>query len=300
MVTSTRESDWSEHVPLTRRSAVSRASLLRRLARHRTAMAGLVILAVMLAGGLVGPHLIARSPVEVDFNRVLQPPSRQHVFGTDNLGRDLFTRILYGTRVSFFIGVLAVVLSMALGVPVGLFSGYYGGRPDQFIQRMTDILLAFPGILLALTLISVLGIGIENVIVSVGVGAVPVYVRLVRGTVLTIRELDYVEAARAIGMSDRRIILRHVLPNALPPIIVQSTLQVGTAILLAAGLGFLGLGVQPPTPEWGTMIGEGQTYIFSSWYLEAFPGLATFLAVMAFNLLGDGLRDALDPRLTIL
>jgi ABC-type dipeptide/oligopeptide/nickel transport system permease subunit len=206
-------------------------------------------------------------------------------------------RVVYGGRVSLLIGVLAVTLSLATGVPVGLLSGYYGGTFDLVVQRLVDLLLAFPGFLLALTLVAVLGVGVTNVVVAVGLAAAPGYVRLVRAVVLSARTQTYVEAARGLGASDLRILWRHVLPNCVAPVVVQSTLQLGTAILTAAGLGFLGLGVKPPTPEWGTMLGEGQTYLFSSWYMATFPGLAIFLTVLAFNLVGDGLRDALDPRM---
>jgi ABC-type dipeptide/oligopeptide/nickel transport system permease subunit len=229
--------------------------------------------------------------------QVLKPPSLHFPFGTDYLGRDILTRILYGGRLSLLIGLLAVVLGLAVGVPLGAVSGYYGGWADLIIQRLADILLAFPGFLLSLSLVAMLGVGLQNVIVSVAVGAVPSFIRLVRGSVLTIRELTYVEAARSVGVRDRAILFGHVLPNAMAPVIVQATLNLGTAILIAAGLGFLGLGVPPGTPEWGTMLGEGRNYIFRAWYLETFPGLAIFLAVIGFNLLGDGLRDALDPRL---
>ncbi|MDR7555754.1 MAG: ABC transporter permease [Armatimonadota bacterium] len=277
----------------------ARPGVWRRLRRHRTAVVGLTILAAFLAGSLLAPVLFTEDPTEANFERVLQPPSRVHLLGTDNLGRDLLVRIVYGARVSFLIGVLAVSLSAALGVPVGLVSGYYGGSVDIVIQRLVDLMLAFPGFLLALTLIAVLGVGVTNVVVAVGLATAPVYVRLVRGVALSIRTQVYVEAARALGASAPRVLRRHVLPNCLAPVIVQSTLQLGTAILTAAGLGFLGLGVKPPTPEWGTMLGEGQTYLFSSWYMATFPGLAIFLTVLAFNLLGDGLRDALDPRMRL-
>ncbi|MDQ7844400.1 MAG: ABC transporter permease [Armatimonadota bacterium] len=274
-----------------------RIGVLRRLARRRTAVLGLLILAAFVAAGILGPLLLADDPNAADFEQVLRRPSLAHPLGTDQLGRDLLTRIVYGTRVSFLIGFLAVAISAAIGVPVGLISGYRGGVVDLLIQRVVDLLLAFPGFLLALTLIAVLGVGVTNVVVSVGLASAPVYIRLVRAVALYIKEQTYIEAARALGAAESRIVLRHVLPNSLAPVIVQSTLQLGTAILTAAGLGFLGLGVKPPTPEWGTMLGEGQTYLFSSWYIATFPGLAIFLAVMAFNLLGDGLRDALDPRL---
>ncbi len=276
-----------------------RPGVLRRLRRHRTAIVGLTVLAGFMLTTAVAPSLLPYDPTAADFERVLQWPSPTHPLGTDQLGRDLLTRIVYGTRVSFLIGILAVGLSALLGVPVGLVSGYRGGMVDLVTQRLIDLLLAFPGFLLALTLIAVLGVGVTNVVVAVGLATAPVYVRLVRGVALSIKGQVYIEAARAIGVPESRIVARHVLPNCLAPLIVQSTLQLGAAILTAAGLGFLGLGVKPPTPEWGTMLGEGQTYLFSSWYIATFPGIAIFLAVMAFNLLGDGLRDALDPRMKL-
>ncbi len=228
---------------------------------------------------------------------MLRPPSLENPLGTDYLGRDILARLYYGARLSLAIGFLAVAIGLGLGVPLGAISGYYGGWADLIIQRVADILLSFPGCLLALSLVAILGIGLQNVIISVGISAVPSFIRLVRGSVLTIRELTYVEAAHSVGTHDGRIIIRHVLPNAATPVIVQATLNLGTAILTAAGLGFLGLGVQPPTPEWGTMLGEGRNYIFSNPNMATFPGLAIFFAVIGFNLLGDGLRDALDPRM---
>jgi ABC-type dipeptide/oligopeptide/nickel transport system permease subunit len=276
-----------------------RAGLLRRLGRHRTATVGAAILLAFVAATVLAPVLLPHDPDEADFDRVLQRPSAAHPLGTDQLGRDLLTRVIYGARVSFLIGILAVSLSACIGVPVGVISGYHGGTVDIAVQRVVDLMLAFPGFLLALTLISILGVGVLNVVVSVGLATAPIYVRLVRGVALSIASQVYIEAARAVGVPEGRILRRHVLPNCLPPVIVQSTLQLGAAILTAAGLGFLGLGVKPPTPEWGTMLGEGQTYLFSSWYIATFPGAAIFLTVMAFNLLGDGLRDALDPRMKL-
>ena len=257
----------------------------------------MMILGAFVATGIIGPLILPYNPNAADLDQVLRRPSPTHPLGTDQLGRDLLTRVVYGTRVSFLIGFLAVAMSAAIGVPIGLISGYRGGLVDLGIQRLVDLLLAFPGFLLALTLIAVLGVGVTNVVVSVGLATAPVYIRLVRAVALYIKEQVYIEAARAVGVPEGRILARHVLPNSLAPVIVQSTLQLGTAILTAAGLGFLGLGVKPPTPEWGTMLGEGQTYLFSSWYIATFPGIAIFLAVMAFNLLGDGLRDALAPRM---
>ncbi|HLW60175.1 MAG TPA: ABC transporter permease [bacterium] len=274
--------------------------VIGRLGRNRIALAGLVILVVMLGASALAGVILPYGPDTADLTATLHPPTWAHPFGTDQLGRDIMTRVVYGGRISLVIGVLAVALSAAIGVPLGILSGFYAGAIDTVIQRIVDVMLAFPGFLLALTLISVLGVGLINVVISVGIASVPIYVRLVRGVALTIREMTYVESARALGQRDRLIMFRHVLPNAAPPIVVQSSLQLGAAILTAAGLGFLGLGVKPPTPEWGTMLGEAQTYLLSSWFIAPFPGLAIFLAVMAFNLLGDGLRDALDPRMKVL
>jgi ABC-type dipeptide/oligopeptide/nickel transport system permease subunit len=192
------------------------------------------------------------------------------------------------------VGVVAV--GLLVGVPFGLISGYYGGKVDFGIQRVTDMVLAFPGFLLALSLVSVLGVGLNNTVISIGISMVPIYIRLVRGCVLTVREQVYVEAARAVGTRDFKIILKHILPNVMVPITVQTSLGMGNAILFAAGLGFLGIGVQPPTPEWGAMLGSGRAYLFNSPHVATFPGIAIFLSVLSFNLLGDGLRDALDPR----
>jgi ABC-type dipeptide/oligopeptide/nickel transport system permease subunit len=239
----------------------------------------------------------AHDPDRQRLSQVLRPMSGHHPLGTDHLGRDMLARLLYGGRLSLLIGFLAVGIGLAIGVPLGAISGFRGGWTDLIIQRLADVLLSFPGFLLALSLVSILGIGVQNVIISVGISAIPSFIRLVRSSVLSIREQVFVEAARALGQRAGVILLRHVLPNALAPIIVQATLSLGSSILVAAGLGFLGLGVQPPTAEWGTMLGEGRQYIFRAPLLTLFPGLAIFLAVVGFNLLGDGLRDALDPRM---
>jgi peptide/nickel transport system permease protein len=268
-----------------------------RVLHHPTALLGIAILLGWTLAAAGAPLLSPHDPTHQDLEQVLRPPSVEHPLGTDHLGRDILARILHGARLSLFIGVLAVALGGAVGIPLGVLSGYYGGLVDLLVQRAVDVLLAFPTFLLALTLVALLGVGLGNVIVAVGVSAVPRFARLVRSSVLSIREQTYVEAARALGLPDWAVLLRHVLPNALTPVIVQASLGVGLAILVAAGLGFLGLGVQPPTPEWGAMLGEGRQYIFHSPYAATFPGLAIFLTVMAFNLLGDGLRDLLDPRL---
>jgi ABC-type dipeptide/oligopeptide/nickel transport system permease subunit len=270
----------------------------RRFRRHRAAMAGLVLLGVLFAVAAAAPLLTSQNPQRQSLSQALRPVSLTHPLGTDHLGRDMLARLLYGGRLSLMIGFLAVAVGVVVGVPLGAVSGFQGGFTDLVIQRFADILLSFPGFLLALSLVAILGVGLQNVIISVGISAVPSFIRLVRGSVLSIREQVYVQAADAIGQRRAIIIFRHVLPNAMAPVIVQATLSLGAAILVAAGLGFLGLGVQPPTPEWGTMLGEGRQYIFRAPGLTMYPGLTIFLAVLGFNLFGDGLRDALDPRMS--
>jgi len=269
----------------------------RRFCRHRAALIGLAVLGTMLLLTVTAPLWQTHNPERQQLSQVLRPMSGHHPLGTDHLGRDMLARLLYGGRLSLLIGFLAVGIGLAIGVPLGAISGFRGGWTDLIIQRLADVLLSFPGFLLALSLVSILGIGVQNVIISVGISAIPSFIRLVRSSVLSIREQVFVEAARALGQRAGVILFRHVLPNALAPIIVQATLSLGSSILVAAGLGFLGLGVQPPTAEWGTMLGEGRQYIFRAPLLTLFPGLAIFLAVVGFNLLGDGLRDALDPRM---
>lgn len=269
----------------------------RRFRRNRSAMLGLSVLVAFGVLALFAPLVTPHDPIQQRLTESLQTPSATYWLGTDNLGRDILTRILYGTRISMLIGIAAVVFGVVVGVPLGVLSGFYGGWVDMVVQRIADILFSFPNILLALGLAAALGVSLRNVIIAVGVSVVPVFVRLSRSTVLTVRSELYVEAARAGGSRDLRIMTRHVLPNTLSPLIIQSSLFVGTTILLAAALGFLGLGIQPPTPEWGSMLGEGRDYIRSAPHMVTFPGLAIFLAVLAFNLVGDGLRDALDPRL---
>jgi ABC-type dipeptide/oligopeptide/nickel transport system permease subunit len=269
----------------------------RRFRRHKPAMIGLVILVGYTLLAVFAPWITPHDPVQQSLIQSLETPSREFWFGTDHLGRDVFTRIIYGTRISMLIGVAAVSFGMVIGIPLGVVSGYYGGWVDMIVQRIADIMFSFPSILLALALVAVLGVGVRNVIVAVGVAMIPIFIRLVRGQVLAVREEVYVEAARAIGGGDLRILTKHVLANSWAPIIVQATISLGITILVAAGLGFLGLGVQAPTPEWGSMLGEGRRYIYSHPHMTTYPGLAIFLAVLAFNLMGDGLRDALDPRL---
>jgi ABC-type dipeptide/oligopeptide/nickel transport system permease subunit len=270
-----------------------------KLKRNKAALAGGVMLLAYIAAALLAPLLVQGNASAPNLIMALETPSAKEPLGTDELGRSILGRIVYGARVSLLIAVGVVAVGLFIGVPLGLVSGYFGGKIDFGIQRATDALLAFPGFLLALAFVSVLGVGIKNTMISIGVSMVPQYIRLVRACVLTVRAEVYVEAARAAGTRDGMILWRHILPNVMVPITVQTSLSMGTAILFAAGLGFLGIGVQPPTPEWGTMLGSARNYLFHAPHVATFPGLAIFLAVLSFNLLGDGLRDALDPRFKI-
>jgi len=268
----------------------------RKLKRNRIALCGGGILLGFAIVAVLAPWIVPYNPIKQDLRFSLDKPSAKNLLGRDELGRDILSRLIYGTRISISIAISVVLVGLLIGIPLGLVSGFWGGKIDFIIQRLTDTMLAFPGFLLALALVSVIGVGFKNVVVSIGISSVPMYIRLVRGCVLSIREQAYVEAARALGTRNLVILYRHILANVMVPIIVQSTLGMGTAILFAAGLGFLGLGVQPPTPEWGAMLGTGRSYIFASPHVATFPGVAIFLAVLGFNLFGDGLRDALDPR----
>ena len=269
------------------------------LGRQRGAVVGLVILGGLALMALGAPWLSPRDPIRTAARDALQPPGARFVLGSDQFGRDVASRVLHGARVSLTVGLIAVSIAVALGAPLGLVSGYYGGRLDGLIMRVMDVLLAFPGILLALAIVSVLTPGLTNVMIAVGLSAVPTYARLVRASVLSARENLYVEAARALGGRDLGILTRYILPNVVAPLIVTATLGLGTAILSAAALGFLGLGSQPPQPEWGRMLSEGRDYLREAWWISTFPGLGIMLTVLAMNLLGDGLRDVLDPRLQV-
>jgi peptide/nickel transport system permease protein len=270
-----------------------------KLKRNKAAMVGGILILIYLLTAILAPILYSGNPFAPNLAMSLEGPSLTHPLGTDELGRSILGRIIWGSRVSLLIAVGVVSVGLFVGVPFGLISGYYGGNVDFGIQRITDMLLAFPGFLLALALVAVLGVGLENTVISIGISMVPIYIRLIRGCVLTVREQVYVEAARAVGTRDMGILLRHILPNVMVPITVQTSLGMGTAILFAAGLGFLGIGVQPPTPEWGAMLGSGRAYLFNAPHVATFPGIAIFFAVLSFNLVGDGLRDALDPRFRI-
>lgn len=268
-----------------------------RFCDNRAAVVGLVLLATVVLLSVLGPLLYTASPQATNLDDPLAAPSLLHPLGTDHLGRDILARLLNGGRTSLGIAVASVALALVVSIPLGTVSGYYLGWVDLVIQRLVEILLSFPGFLLALSLAAVLGVGLNNVILSAGLGAVPGFVRLIRAMGITARYSGYVDVARGLGASDSLIIWRHILPNALPPLIVQATIGLGGTMLTAAGLGFLGLGVQQTVPEWGAMLGEGRQFIFNSPNLATFPGLAIFVAVLSINLVGDGLRDALDPLL---
>jgi peptide/nickel transport system permease protein len=270
--------------------------IFKQLRKNRLALIGFSILALFIALAIFAPLITPYSPIKTEFANSLAPPSKEHWMGTDELGRDMFARIIYGTRISLSIGLIAVGIGATTGVPLGALSAYYGGKFDLLLQRIVDTMLAFPGILLVILLVTVLGTGLGNVMIAVGINSIPGYIRLVRGSVLSVKQNEYIAAARALGLGDMRIIVRHILPNCLGPVIVQSTFQVAIAILLAAGLGFLGLGAQPPDPEWGAMLSRGRIYMRTDPMLTFFPGLAIFFVVLALNLVGDGLRDALDPK----
>jgi ABC-type dipeptide/oligopeptide/nickel transport system permease subunit len=259
----------------------------------------MVVLAIFALSGLVAPWLAPYDPYRSDLEGSLAGPHPTHLLGTDELGRDILSRIIYGARLSMVIGGISVSIGVVLGVPIGLFAGYFGGRVDLFSQRAIDVLLGFPSIILAIVLVTMLGVGLVNVMIAVGIVSVPTYARLIRGQVLSLKTQEFVEAARALGAGSVRIVLRHIFPNTLAVLIVQTTLQVASAILSAAALGFLGLGVQQPTAEWGAMLSTARQYIQLAPHTLIFPGLAIMLTVMGFNLLGDGLRDALDPRMKL-
>jgi peptide/nickel transport system permease protein len=278
---------------------------LKRLARRRTALVGLGVVAVVLLAALFAPWLSPFDPLEQDINQRLKEPGWQtaagriHVLGTDHLGRDILARVIFGSRIALVVGLSAVLISGVLGMAIGLVAGYFGGKVDDFFMRLADIQLAFPFILLAIAVIAVRGPTLFNIILVIGVSSWVVYARVVRGEVLSIREREFVQAAIALGSRDGRVVVRHILPNAFTPWLVVATLDMARVIVIESALSFLGLGVQPPTPTWGGMLADGRVYLSTAWWLATFPGLAIFITVLGINLLGDGLRDTLDPRLNV-
>ncbi len=271
----------------------------RSLKANKAALVSLVFITLLVFIAIFGSYLTPYNPIETDMASALQTPSAQHWFGTDQLGMDIFSRVIAGTRVSLTVGLLAVSIALTIGIVLGAIAGYAGGWVDTVIMRVMDMMLAIPSILLAITLMAALGKGIDKAVIAIGLVSIPEYARIVRGNILSIKENDYIAAAHVVGLSNARIIFRHVLPNALSVIIVRATLGISSAILDTAALGFLGLGVQPPQAEWGDMLGRARGFIFQAPHTLIFPGMAITATVLAFNLLGDGLRDALDPRARI-
>ena len=269
----------------------------RKLAKRKISLVGLEIIIFYVFIALSAPWIAPHDPYNIQLDKSLTSPGSEFLFGTDDKGRDILSRVLYGSQLSLLVGVVAVTIGACIGVPVGLVAGYYGGWWDTVLMRIIDVLLAFPGMLLALAIVSALGPSLFNVMLAVGIFSIPTFARLVRGSTLAVKKLEYVDAIRALGAGDGRILFIHILPNVLSPIIVQGTLRLATAILTAAGLSFLGMGAQPPSAEWGAMLSSGRDFIFSAPYVAIFPGLAIAFLVIGFNLFGDGLRDALDQRM---
>ena len=269
----------------------------RQLRRNKGALLGgfIVILEVLIA--ILAPVFAPYDPILQDLTAALDPPSREHLLGTDEVGRDSLSRIIFGTRITLRVGLVSMGIAIFFGVMLGLLAGYYGGRIDDILMRMMDIWLAFPGILLALAIVAVLGPSIFNVMIAVGLSSIPGFVRLTRSSVLSVREMEYVVSATAVGCGGPRIMVLHILPNVLAPVIVLGTMGMAGAILHAAALSFIGMGAQPPTPEWGALLAAGRSWMRQAWWLTTFPGVAIMITVLGINMFGDGLRDAFDPRL---
>lgn len=269
----------------------------RKLRKNKLAMVGGYIIIFYFLVAIFAPLLAPHDPYQVDLVNKLKKPSLEYLMGTDDKGRDVLSRLIYGTRLSLSVGFVAVFIGAFFGIILGLLAGYYGKWIDAIIMRVVDVLLAFPGILLALGIVSALGPGLINVMIAIGIFSIPMFARIVRGSTLSVKKLEYIDAIRSLGASDARIIFLHIFPNVVSPIIVQASLRLATAILTASGLSFLGLGAQPPLPEWGAMLSNGRDFLFNVPTLALFPGLAISTLVIAFNIFGDGLRDALDPRM---
>jgi peptide/nickel transport system permease protein len=269
---------------------------LRRLARRKGAMVGLVLVVFFVLLALLAPWISPYDPLATSWSAVRKAPSAAHWFGTDEIGRDVLARVVWGARASLLAGVVSVCISLAIGVPIGLAAGYLGRWTDMLISRVTDAMLACPFLILAIALAAFLGPSLTNAMIAIGIAATPAFIRLTRAQVLAVKVEDYVEAARAVGNSHLRIVLRHILPNVVPPLIVQATLAIAAAVIAEASLSFLGLGQQPPAPSWGSMLNTAKNYVENAPWMAVWPGASIFLLVLSFNLLGDGLRDALDPR----
>lgn len=270
--------------------------VIRQMTRSPQALIGGIVLAGLVLTALLAPWISPADPIAMNMVEQFSPPSAEHYFGTDEFGRDVFSRVLHGARVSLRVGLMATLIAVGGGTVLGMVSGYFGSWVDSIGQKIMDVMLAFPGLLLALSIIAILGPGLRNVLIALGVGGMPYYARLMRGQVLSLKEREFIESARVVGARHPRIMIRHILPNTVSPLIVVASLDLGWNILAAASLSFIGLGAQPPTAEWGFMLSGGRDFMRDQWWISTFPGLAIVLAVLSFNLLGDGLRDAFDPQ----
>jgi len=273
--------------------------ILRDIRHHPLAMAGLIVILILLVTAILAPIIAPYDPYHIVPEERLKPPGLSYLFGTDDMGRDIFSRVVHGSRLSLMAAMVVLAIASSIGVLIGSIAGYWGGRVDEILMRLTDMFLAFPAMILAMCIASALGPSLINAMIAISVVWWPWYARLIRGQILSLKNIEYVEAARALGATNARILWKYILPNCMAPLIVQGTLDIGYAILTTASLSFIGVGAVPPTPEWGSMISIGRSYILVQWWLPTFPGLAIFLAVAGFNLLGDGLRDILDPRLNV-
>ncbi|WP_251551437.1 nickel transporter permease [Neobacillus muris] len=272
-------------------------TMMKRFFQNKLAVVAGIFIVILIFMALFAPVIAPHDPSEQDYSKILKAPSAEHWFGTDEIGRDIFSRVIFGARVSLQAGLISVGIALSIGIPVGLISGFYRGAVDEIIMRITDALLSFPSLVLALALAAVLGAGLENAMMAIGIVLTPNFIRLIRAEVLAHREREYVEAAKASGLRDWRVILIHIFPNTLAPIMVQATLAIASAIISEASLSYLGLGTQPPTPSWGAMLSAGQGYLSDAPWIAICPGIFIFLTVISINLFGDGVRDMLDPKL---
>ena len=292
-----KQENTSKTAQLTYKRRSQSAEIWRRFKKSKTAIIGLIMLSVLVLLAIFADVITPYDAEKSDAANRLQLPSREHLFGTDELGRDIFTRIAMGTRISLLVGIVSVTVSAVGGIILGSLAGYYGGKVDTLIMRFVDIWMAIPSLLLNITIVAVLGVGLQNVMIAIGISSIPGYCRTIRASILSIKSSDFIEASKACGASDLYLIATHIIPNSLAPLIVQATLRMGASILVCASMSFMGLGVVPPTPEWGAMLSTGRSFLRDYPHLCTFPGAAIMYTVLAMNLLGDGVRDALDPKL---
>ena len=292
-----KQENTSKTAQLTYKRRSQSAEIWRRFKKSKTAIIGLIMLSVLVLLAIFADVMTPYDAEKSDAANRLQLPSWEHLFGTDELGRDIFTRIAMGTRISLLVGIVSVTVSAVGGIILGSLAGYYGGKVDTLIMRFVDIWMAIPSLLLNITIVAVLGVGLQNVMIAIGISSIPGYCRTIRASILSIKSSDFIEASKACGASDLYLIATHIIPNSLAPLIVQATLRMGASILVCASMSFMGLGVVPPTPEWGAMLSTGRSFLRDYPHLCTFPGAAIMYTVLAMNLLGDGVRDALDPKL---